>query len=212
MTLYIDCPPETYFSALARHAWGDLNHIYKEVIEQTGNSIRELNEKNLNRISKGHEKNGYAIISASRGDLLEQEKNKRTNELKRKLKEKGYSYLSVYGGYKELGQDKASMEKSFVVYPYNINRNEALDFNEFSNYIKKLGEEFDQDSVLICEPEGKPKYVALKKDVEEIGFDDVGYNNEENMLFTAIKKWSDGSLNRKNKDWKEGKPQRFSFK
>ena len=72
MTLYIDCSPETYFSALARHAWGDLNHIYKEVIEQTGNSIRELNEKNLNRISKGHEKNGYAIISASRGDLLEQ--------------------------------------------------------------------------------------------------------------------------------------------
>lgn len=187
--------------------------------ENYNTDLRVLTEANLNRVSKGHEEDGYVILSASREQYSTDENNKRTNQLKAYLRSKGYSYLQVYGGYKELGQDKASMEKSFIVYPYNIVKHTSVDFNTFVNDMKDVAgppdepnrNHFDQDSILVCEPGGKPHYVALKDGVDEFGFDSVDYNNTDNEYFTAIKKWSDSSLNRKNRDFKNGKPQRFTF-
>lgn len=181
------------------------------------NGFRVLTEKNLNRISKGHEKDGYVIISASRffedmtKEQRESENNKRTNELKRALKNYGYSYLAVYGGYREEGASEASMEKSFVVYPYNIVSHSKYNFEDFLDDMKELGKKYDQDSILVCEPGGKPHYVALKPGVDEFGFDSVRDNDMNSEYFTAIKKWNDSSLNRKGRTFTSGKPQRYTL-
>jgi len=197
------------------------------------NNLRVLTERNLNRISKGHEKDGYAIISACREVNSTEENNRFTNELRNELRRRGYSYLMVYGGYKELGQDKASLEKSFVVYPYDIGRRNSKDFEVFKNDMIDLAtpvknkesgetdEEFEerknkrnQDSILICEPGGKPRYISTREGaVDEDEFSgETEYNDLDEPYFTAIKKWNDMSLNRKNHKWDKGQPQRFSLK
>lgn len=213
---YIENSPDCLNCGHVRWSEHDMNHIYKENDSEDTHPneypyLRILTEKNLNRISKGHEKLGYAIISASRSELSEEENNKRAKELKDRLRQDGYSYISVYGGYKELGSDKASIEKSFVVYPYNIVNHEELDFNKLKKDIIELGKTYDQDSVLICEPNGKPRYIALKPGAYEDRFEYVDMNDTNNEFFTAIKKWNDMSANRKNHDWSDGKSQRFTF-
>lgn len=185
--------------------------------------VRPLTEANLNRIAKGHEKDGYAILSASRGKNSEEENNRRTKELRDKLFKKRYSFIPVYGGYKEYGQPKASMEKSFVVFPYDIVNRTYTDFSKFKEDIIELATpsknnssytvDDDQDSILICEPGGKPHFIPLKGgvDVDDKEFTDIKYNDTNSMFFTAIKKWNDSSLNRKNRSWEDGNPQRFTF-
>ena len=185
--------------------------------------VRPLTEANLNRIAKGHEKDGYAILSASRGKNSEEENNKRTKELKDKLFKNGYSFISVYGGYKEQGQSKASMEKSFVVFPYDTINHTSTDFDKFKSDMIRFAtpskenssytEEDDQDSMLICEPGGKPHYITLKSglDADDTEFHSAEINDTDNEFFTAIKKWNDSSLNRKNHSWDNGKPQRYTL-
>lgn len=188
------------------------------------NALRILDEANLNRIAKGHDKDGYAILSASRAQNSEERNNFLTNQLRKALRDKRYSYISVYGGYKEYGQPKASLEKSFVVFPYDMQNHKKLDFETFKNDMinlatpslrdKSLSSDEDQDSILICEPGGKPHYINLKDDtdLDDLEFNSVEFNNTDNEFFTAIKKWNDSSLNRKGHNWDNGKPQRYTLK
>ena len=53
--------------------------------------LLKLTEANLNRISNGHEKDGYIILSAFRSDLTHDENNARTNELRDWLRDHHYS-------------------------------------------------------------------------------------------------------------------------
>ena len=197
----------------------ELNEINEGERFLSSNALRILDEANLRRISKGHERDGYAIISASREHRSEEENNKKTNELRQKLKDAHYSYIMVYGGYKENGQSKASLEKSFVVFPYDISNNTLMDFNKFKDDMIKFCTDSDddnenQDSILICEPGRKPHYIPLKKGIDVYGdeFNSVEYNNMNNEFFTALKKWSDSSLNRKNRSWDKGLPRRYTLK
>lgn len=174
--------------------------------------LLKLTEANLNRISKGHEKNGYCILSASRHYYSEQENNLRAKKLVSKLRSKHYSYIPVYGGYKEYGAEKPSIEKSFIVYPYDIHSHEQLDWDTFEQDIIDIGIEFEQDSILICRPNSKPYYKGLKREVEDSEcYSSVTLNDVTKDYFTAIKKRSDMSLNRKNRSWEEGNSQRFTF-
>ena len=63
-------------------------------------SYIKLTEATLNRLVKGHDKDGYVILSASRGDKTDAENNRRFEELKKKVWNLGYSYIPVFGGYK----------------------------------------------------------------------------------------------------------------
>lgn len=221
---YIECPPSSVYVGHMRWADHDMNHIYKEVSDDVGDyssGFRPLTEKNLSRISKGHEKDGYIIISASRDIYSNSENDVRTKQLRDYLKKSNYSYIPLYGGYKELGADKASFEKSFIVYPYDVINHKTVDFNKFKQDLIDVASppdepnnlHFDQDAILVCEPGGKPYYVGLKSGVDDSGiFDEVEYNNTDSEFFTAIKKWNDSSLNRKKHTWDKGKPQRFTFK
>lgn len=195
-----------------------------------------MTEANLNRIVKGHDEYGYAIISACRSDIYkntngdysldsndetyngyekvtdEQEmryvNNTNTEKLKNMIRDKGYSYIQVFGGYKEKSKSKTSYEKSFIVFPYNIRTKEYTDFNIFfDDMIKWIQNDdigFNQDSVLIKKPNENPKYFNQDGKAEnEFGFSNVKLNDVTQEYFTSLKKWKD--------DFDIGKPQRFTF-
>lgn len=188
-----------------------------------------LTEANMQRIVKGHDKDGYAILSASRednkyvGNDTNNELRKNPNEINDKqtklmkslINAKGYTYVPIYGGYHEEGTDNSQIEKSFIVYPYKRN-NTLVPWDEFVEDIYDIANDkdgaFNQDSVLFKKPNESPKYVdpRTREDAFSVG-DNVIYNDTDQTYFSAIKKWKDISLNRKNRDFTNGKPQRFTF-
>lgn len=139
------------------------------------------------------------------------ENNKRTNQLRNDLKSEKYSYIPVYGGYKEEGSETAKIEKSFIVFPYDISTKEYRDFNEFKNRMLKLGDDFQQDSILVKAPNENPVYVdCATGKPDDYVFTNKKVNDIAQEYFTALKRWTDSS--RKDKSsFTKGKPQRFTF-
>lgn len=139
------------------------------------------------------------------------ENNKRTKELRTKLKSSTYSYIPVYGGFKEEGSNTAKIEKSFIVFPYNISTKEYMDFDEFKENLLNIGASFQQDSILIKAPDSNPVYIDCKtKKPDDYTFTNKKVNDIAQEYFTALKKWDDSS--KKGKDhFTKGKPQRFTF-
>ena len=139
------------------------------------------------------------------------ENNKRTNKLRNLLKSKKYSYIPVYGGFKEEGSDSAKIEKSFIVFPYEISTKEYKDFDEFKRTLLDIGKSFQQDAILIKAPDSNPVYVdCLTEKPDDYVFTNKKVNDIAQEYFTALKKWDDSS--RKDKShFTTGKPQRFTF-
>jgi len=139
------------------------------------------------------------------------ENNKRTIELKNDLKNNNLSFIPVYGGFKETNSSKAKVEKSFIVFPFNMRTKQYIDFNDFANLILELGYDYQQDSVLIKYPEDSPVYYDCRTgQPDDYKFTNIKLNDVAQEYFTALKKWGDFS----NKDistFTKGKPQRFTF-
>ena len=174
--------------------------------------LLKLTEANLNRISDEHEKDGYIILSAFRSDLTHDENNIRTKELSNWLRSKHYSYIRVYGKYREKISNEFKLEKSFIVYPFDIVTKSITTWEIFEKDLIGIAKKYDQDSILICRPKEKPFYKGVKTDAEDLEcFSGTKLNDVTQDYFTARKKWRDMSLNRKNHDWSHGSPQRFTF-
>ena len=133
--------------------------VSKELLDEDFSKYRKLDESTLNRLIKGHDKDGYVIISASRGDKTPSENNKRFDELKEKVWSLGYSYVPVFGGYKEDDFGEV-LEKSLFVLPKN-KRSGDIDLEKFFSDMKELGKEYEQDSVLVKYPDENPRYLEL---------------------------------------------------
>ena len=114
-----------------------------------------LNEGGLSRVWKHNELHDCGALTAFRkagecgdGDIYTKKENMARNKsLLSKLKIKGYGVTSLKGVYPE-GGNTAKEESFFVV---DINDTGSL----FSD-LKKLGEEFEQDSILLI-PKGSIK-------------------------------------------------------
>lgn len=114
-----------------------------------------INESGLSRVWSHNEKHDCGALTAFRkardcgnGELYTRKENKARNKsLLAKLKSKGYSVTSLKGYYPEGGKDQK--EESFFVVDIN-------DTGNLLNDIRKLGEEFEQDSVLFI-PKGSIK-------------------------------------------------------
>ncbi len=206
--LYIENPPGNVMAASARMSQGDMNCILEEWDDSEIDSsvdLRELTEANLNRISRGHNKDGYIVISAFFKDRTIEENNQKTKELKAALTTKGYSYVPVFGGYRYMDTHKETMEKSFCVYPIQRGwQRKPIDFNVFKENMIKLGKKYEQNSILICPPNEKPRYLYLADMHEEKPFSNITYNDTNRENFTALKKWNADKFN-------QGKPQRFTY-
>lgn len=137
--------------------------------------------------------------------------NKRTSELARKLTQLHYPYVAAFGGYKEDGSEEFSFEKSFIVYPYNYDKdasqdevkNRKVEFDTLVNDMIDLGREYHQDSILVKEPNEKAKYINCETGSTEMEFSGTTLNDISKQYFTALKKFKSGM--------KYGKPQRFTY-
>lgn len=163
-------------------------------IKSNTHSPSIINEETVNRILDKHAKHGFVIVSANRSDKDKKTNNENAKKCIAKIRKSGYSYFPVYGGYHDKDNNvKDSYELSFFI--TNFKGKEAQeDFEPLKKLAIELCKDFDQDSVLVTEPNGKPQYID--RDGKVVGKDDGGVtsiNRIEKEFFTALYKKTDGT-------------------
>lgn len=161
----------------------------------------------------------YRVIKQLEPDTQEHvdANNKRSKELVSYLRKNNYSYVPVYGGYREDGQTLANVEKSFIVLPYNIKTGEYVDFSKCVSDIMNICKKFNQDSILIKYPDADPTYYSCDDGSKISKFYGTTINDLTKQAFTSLKKWDDIDFRSKTQrdkkvkpEFTKGKPQRFS--
>lgn len=183
-------------------------------------SINEVNAKSL--IDK-HSKDGYIIISPCRSSSeynLDSSKpndvrktneinNKRIQDLIKKIKASGYSYTPVYGGFiEDKGTENETnvYERSFIVYNHDRQGN-TQDFQRLADLAIQWANDYNQNSVLICAPNGTPTYYKKDGSVDFELSKSAVFNDYAQEYFTDLHKNTE-----KYKDSSDKRtPTRFSF-
>ena len=197
-----------------------LNECYSEKTSNKGDIV-SLNEVNARSLIDRHTADGYVIISPCRGgadfgldpnDPRQRERladinHKRVKEFVDILKQTDFSYTPVYGGFiKNKGKENEEnvYERSFVVYNHHKDGSVG-DFGELRQFALDMVRKYNQDSVLIQEPNGKPQYVKQNGEVD-FGFDgDIAFNDLSQEYFTDLHKNSHKTMG------DDSSPTRFSF-
>ena len=107
-----------------------------------------VNESGLSRIKDHIDNYSCGAITAQRGDKTRSENQSNNKEILAVLKRMGYGVTRVKGSYIEgFGTDDAREvgETSFFVVNHTV---EGDDGGELENVLRKLGEKYDQDSIL----------------------------------------------------------------
>ena len=115
----------------------DGNEIEGEVeTDEDGEPIRYLTDQYI------------AAAEVIHGDGQGLDNGERTNKLKEKIKESGFSFKQVWGVY------EGDSEKSFMIFPMKINGGEVelVDFDELVDFGRKLVGDFTQYSVHVHSP------------------------------------------------------------
>lgn len=116
---------------------------------------QHLNESSLSRVWSKIEEHQCGAISGYRDENSTSQNRKNNSEISAYLRKKGYSVTRVSGNYVEnFGTDTAKevAEPSFFVCDQNDSGNLEKD-------LMKLGQMYDQDSVLIIPQGGKGAYL-----------------------------------------------------
>lgn len=197
-----------------------LNECYSEKTSNKGDIV-SLNEVNARSLIDRHTADGYVIISPCRGgadfgldpnDPRQRERladinHKRVKEFVDILKQTDFSYTPVYCGFienKGKENEENVYERSFVVYNHHKDGSVG-DFGELRQFALDMARKYNQDSVLIQEPNGKPQYVKQNGEVD-FGFDgDIAFNDLSQEYFTDLHKNSHKTMG------DDSSPTRFSF-
>lgn len=91
-------------------------------IESNSHKPLMLEKLNTSKIYQRHGMRGFVILSANRSDESEETNISNTKELLQNIKQCGYRYLPVYGGYRGTDGVEDDYEPSFVVFPYDIRK------------------------------------------------------------------------------------------
>lgn len=118
-----------------------------------------LEKITVDRLMNKHGDNGFAIISANRTDKPDERNTHATKALIQDLKDSGFSYLPVYGGYKDTGRSGVvdKFEPSFVVFNYTQN-GEPGNWDELHRFALDMCAKYEQSSVYIQAPGEAPEY------------------------------------------------------
>ena len=197
-----------------------LNECYSEKTNNRADLV-SLNEVNARSLIDRHTADGYVIISPCRGgadfgldpndprqkEMLADINHKRVKEFVNILKQTDFSYTPVYGGFienKGKENEENVYERSFVVYNHHKDGSVG-DFEELRQFALDMARKYNQDSVLIQEPNGKPQYVKQDGEVD-FGFDgDIAFNDLSQEYFTDLHKNSHKTMG------DDSRPTRFSF-
>ena len=116
---------------------------------------RFLKESSLSRLYRHMQEHESAALSAFRNEFTKQENLERNRELKAELLGRGYGVTRILGSYIENFETPKAVEvaeESFFV----SNRKDDPDF---ALEIAQLGEDFNQDSVLIVDKGAQDAYL-----------------------------------------------------
>ncbi len=196
---------------LNRVAHGHDEHGYAMISAMRDNLYISDNGKIYSAFSGENKLNLYYDEIEINCQIWVDENYKRTHELQTNLRNNGLSFIPVYGGFKEKNSNKDKVEKAFIVFPFNMNNKQYIDFDEFAEIILELGYNYQQEFVLIKYPQDNPVYYDCKtgKPYDYI-FTNIRLNDVAQEYFTALKNW--GNLSRKDSStFPNGKPQRFTF-
>jgi hypothetical protein len=119
-----------------------------------------LLESSLSRIWNKTENHACGMITAYRGNRTRSENQKKNRELLAWLLKKGYSVTKVAGQYIEnmgMEDEQEVGEPSFFVCNHRV---DGDDGGQLQADLKKAGEYFEQDSVLIIPVGGKGAYLV----------------------------------------------------
>lgn len=108
--------------------------------------VENINESSLGRLYQHIGKDYIVFITSDRQALDVTENNKRRKELEKYIRLAGFGYNKVVGNYVEEETGEPKKEKSFVVY--------GKDEKEMLKMFKRLGEKYEQDSILFVDLEG----------------------------------------------------------
>ena len=114
-----------------------------------------LTESGLSRLYQHMMEHDSAIISAFRNEYPKKENYERSRELKAQLLSSGYGVTKVDGSYIENFETPEAIEVSELSYFVSNRKGNQ----EFVNDIARLGEQYEQDSVLIIPEGGKDAYL-----------------------------------------------------
>ena len=125
------------------------------------------------------------------GQRLSAENNKRTSDLRKAIINYNLSFLPVLGGYRyEDGTE--SYEKSFIIFPFDRKGN-PIEWSDFEKIGKKLGKEFNQESILINDTKSNPYYYKIEDGSKSMEFsgniDDWKINDLTQSFFTALRQY-----------------------
>lgn len=136
---------EFWKSVLKTVSSNDVQTVLGRLLSLAGNK--------LSRIYSSWDTCPLCCISASRDGKTESENNKRTESLYNdlsKIKVKGkpaFSIVPIVGYYQESGRKQGSEEKSFLILA-----RKGTDAKKFNDLMGKLGNKYEQDSVLLRNP------------------------------------------------------------
>lgn len=215
-----------------------LNRIIKESIDnvlnekyyrysKTNNSplIPILEKSNAKRLIDKHTKDGYAILSASRGfsdfglddtninDIRKHNEfnNQRTKSLIKDIEDKGFSYTPLYGGFIEnqgADNEEEVYEQSVIVYPYICDKEThkcVYAFDELYQFALEMCAKHNQDSVLIKAPNKNPQYINQNGEIEMTFTGKPIFNDISQRYFSDLHKNTNKKINNNTR------PTRFTF-
>lgn len=162
-------------------------------------------ETNWGRLFNQFRPTGFFIISASRKENSPEVNKRKTLKLKKELEDKCFRPIAVHGGWVEdegLDTEKFVNETSFFVplffgnKQFSASQYDVKSTHIFYKWIFELGRRYEQESVLYCPPNGKPRYVqTTEKDYGEgpikagthfDRFNRVNHNQKDAKYYTDL--------------------------
>ena len=145
----------------------------KETYNKEYGTFEKINEHSLSRVWK-HEKRGFILMSAFRGDDFE-ENMKKHEQLKKDIRALGYGFFEIDGMYQ---YENGTLGDELSVFIPALSNEEDTFYFMVDNF-QKLGKKYNQESILVKEPDsygGKASLLFCKSgQYDEIGTR-VGYD------------------------------------
>lgn len=116
---------------------------------------------------------------------LKRRNQKKDQELQKDIRQAGYSYTPVYGGYHGQDDVQSSYEPSYVVYSYDRN-GQPTDFQALVEFGLEMCKKYHQESIYVQAPGKAPVYLSQDgSQINSSSSDDFKYNRDDQEYFTT---------------------------
>lgn len=193
-----------YKAHLYGKAWQKFNG--KRMVKESVELEEEITPSRLWKYQES-DKIDFAILSADRSERTEEENAEKNKELKKDIKDMGYWYTELKGGYVEVteGGQRVPVDGENSLLVPNMKKEEAIE----------LGKKYDQDSVMFKDSKNKTlEYIVTNERNGEVGSRDSSFETQAGKDNFTVTSGSDldyySRLHKSNKpnlkvgfNWKE---------